>query len=184
MFWSGNHTTEADFCDPSNEKYPWGISTLGSDLVSLQQYDVSVSLKLPRTAANLAMGNFMLDLVLESPPQTSIIGTNSSTSLIAHSRRPGILTYTSPLVDTANTLSRMPLYLLGWQREAETVEVPMFESLEFSRGWRNVPASLRLEIQSRELMQVYSVEVNFRAKFTGLRFVTTPLHSSATFFLS
>ncbi|EED19538.1 conserved hypothetical protein [Talaromyces stipitatus ATCC 10500] len=152
-------------------EYPWGIATLGSDLASLQQYDVSVSLKLPRTPANLATGNFMLDLALHSPPQDSIIGANTSTSLIAHSRRPAILTYTSPLVDTAHTLSRMPLYVIGWQREAETLDVPMFEDIEFARGWRNVPASLRLEIQSREQMQVYGVEVNFRAKFRGLRWL-------------
>lgn len=155
-----------------SDEHPWGVSSLGLDLASLQQYDVSVTLKLPRTPANLATGNFMLDLTLHSPPQTSIVGTNTSTTLIAHSRRPAILTYTSPLVDTAHILSRMPLYLIGW-REAETLEVPMFENLEFARGWRNVPASLRLEIQSREQMQVYGVEVNFRAKFRGLRLVTT-----------
>lgn len=156
-----------------SDEHPWGVTSLGSDLASLQQYDVSVTLKLPRTPANHATGNFMLDLTLHSPPQTSVMGTNTSTTLIAHSRRPAILTYTSPLVGTAHTLSRMPLYLIGWKREAETLEVPMFEDLEFARGWRNVPASLALEIQSREQMQVYRVEVNFRAKFRGLRLVTT-----------
>ena len=49
----------------------------------------------------------------------------------------------------------------------------MFENLEFARGWRNVPVSLKLEIQSREQMQVYGAEVNFRAKFRGLRLVIT-----------
>ncbi|KUL91950.1 hypothetical protein ZTR_01088 [Talaromyces verruculosus] len=162
------------------DEHPWGVTSLRSDLASLQQYDVSVSLKLPRTPANLATGNFMLDLTLHSPPQTSIVGINTSTTLIAHSRRPAILTYTSPLVDTAHTLSRMPLYLIGW-REAETLEVPMFENLEFARGWRNVPASLRLEIQSREQMQLYGAEVNFRAKFRGLRLVITFLQDLIAF---
>ncbi|OKL63140.1 hypothetical protein UA08_01603 [Talaromyces atroroseus] len=151
--------------------HPWGITALGADLVSLQQYDVSISLKLPRTPENLAAGNFMLDLALLSPPQSSMMGANTSTSLIAHSRRPAILTYTSPLMDTAHTLARMPLYLIGWQREAETLHVPMFENIEFARGWRNVPGSLRLEIQSREQMQVYDVEVRFLAKFSGLRWL-------------
>lgn len=113
----------------------------------------------------------MLDLALHSPPQSSIMGTNTSTTLIAHSRRPAILTYTSPLVNTAHTLSRMPFYLIGLKREAETLDIPMFENIEFARGWRNVPASLKLEIQSREQMQVYGVEVKFRAKFRGLRCV-------------
>ena len=162
------------------DEHPWGVASLGSDLASLQQYDVSVLLKLPRTPANVATGNFMLDLALYSPPQTSIMGVNTSTTLIAHSRRPAILTYSSPLVDTARALSYMPLYLTGWKREAETLEVSMFESLEFSRGWRNVPASLSLEIQSREQMQVYGVEIKFRAKFRGLRFVISTKRIVAT----
>ncbi|EEA27138.1 hypothetical protein TMatcc_004590 [Talaromyces marneffei ATCC 18224] len=153
------------------DEHPWGVTSLGSDLAFLQHYDVSVSLWLPRTPANLVTGNFMLDLALHSPPQTSIMDTNTSTTLIAHSRRPAILTYTSSLVDTAHTISCLPLYLIGWKREAETLEVPMFEDLEFARGWRNVPSSLRLEIQSREQMQIYGVEVRFRAKFRGLRWL-------------
>lgn len=137
---------------------------------------MSVTLQLPRTPSNLAAGNFMLDLALFSRPSSSIItGTNTSTSLIAHSRRPAILTYASPIVDTAYKVSRMPLYLLGWQREAETLEVSMMESVEFARGWRNLPGSLRLEIQSREQMQVYSAIVKFKANFTGLRLVVSGL---------
>ncbi|KAL1989410.1 hypothetical protein VTN96DRAFT_172 [Rasamsonia emersonii] len=151
---------------------PWGTASLGSELASHQPYDVSVTLQLPRTPSNLAAGNFMLDLSLFSRPSSSIItGTNTSTSLIAHSRRPAILTYASPIVDTAYKVSRMPLYLLGWQREAETLEVNMMESVEFARGWRNLPGSLRLEIQSREQMQVYSAIVKFKANFTGLRWI-------------
>jgi seipin len=76
------------------------------------------------------------------------------------------------MVDTASKISIMPLYVLGWQREAETLRVPMLEKIEFSRGWRNLPASLRLEVHSKEQMQVYSAQVEFRARFTGLRYVT------------
>jgi seipin len=151
---------------------PWGTAALDAQLVSLQPYDVTVTLQLPRTPSNLAAGNFMLDLALFSRPSSSILtGANTSTSLITQSRRPAILTYASPIVDTAQKVSRMPLYLAGWQREAETLEVSMMESVEFARGWRNLPGSLRLEIQSTEQMQVYSAVVKFRAKFAGLRLV-------------
>lgn len=47
----------------------------------------------------------------------------------------------------------------------------MMEQVEFAKGWRNLPASLRLEIQSTERMQVYSAKVKFLARFTGLRYV-------------
>lgn len=112
----------------------------------------------------------MLDLTLLPHPSTSAsTGTNTSAPSIARSRRPGILTYTSPLVDTASRISFMPLYLVGWKRELEKLEIPMMEQVEFARGARNLPASARLEINSKEDMQFYSAKVQFRARFTGLR---------------
>lgn len=90
------------------------------------------------------------------------------------------------MVDTASKISFMPLYVLGWQREAETLRVPMLEKIEFSRGWRNLPASLRLEVHSKEPLQVYSAQIEFHARFTGLRYVKAaskdygrPLHSQS-----
>ncbi|KAB8229973.1 seipin [Aspergillus alliaceus] len=152
--------------------YPWGTASLGSELVSLQPYDINVKLELPRTPSNFAAGNFMLDLTLLSHPSTSVLtGMNGSTYPISRSRRPAILTYSSPLVDTASKLWLMPFYVIGWQREAEKLEVPMMERVEFSRGWRNLPESLRLEIHSHEQMQFYKAKVEFRARFTGLRWM-------------
>lgn len=149
---------------------PWGTALLGSELASLQAYDVSVKLQLPRTPSNLDVGNFMLNLALFSRSTSpTVTGSNTSTYVIAQSRRPAILTYASPMVDTAQRFTRMPLYIVGWQREAETLEVGMMESIEFARGRRNLPGSLRLEIQSGKPMQVYSAVVRFKARFTGLR---------------
>ncbi|GKZ28814.1 hypothetical protein AbraIFM66950_000611 [Aspergillus brasiliensis] len=151
---------------------PWGIASLGSDLVPSLPYDVKVELELPRTPSNLAAGNFMLDLALLSRPSTSAAyDTNTSVTTLSHSRRPAILTYTSPLVDTASKISFMPFYVLGWHHEAEKLQVPMMERVQFARGWRNIPESLRLELHSSEVMQVYKAKVMFRARFTGLRYV-------------
>lgn len=146
---------------------------MGSDLVSLQMYDVQVELELPRTPSNVAAGNFMLDLALYSPPSTSAeTGLNTSTTLLSQSRRSAILTYASPLVDTANKLVLMPFYVLGWNREAEKLRVGMLEKVQFPRGQRNVPSSLRLEIHSAEKMHVYRARVTFKATFTGLRYAS------------
>lgn len=129
-----------------------------------------MTLDLPRTPSNLDVGNFMIDLTLYSRQAGSVLPTaTNNLNLISHSRRPAILTYTSPLVDLAKKLVRLPLYVLGWRREAETLAVPMIEKAEFARGARNLPQSLRLEIQSDAKLQVYSARVEFRARFTGLR---------------
>src|SRR5450755_4398515 len=80
-------------------------ATLDSSALSSQQpYDISLELHLPRTPTNLAAGNFMLDLSLLSRPSSTTtapaagaVPPNSSTPL-AHSRRPAILPYQSPLL--------------------------------------------------------------------------------------
>ncbi|KAG2412323.1 hypothetical protein HFD88_009880 [Aspergillus terreus] len=150
--------------------HPWGTTTLGPGLISRQPYDVSVELELPRTPSNIATGNFMLDLaLLPHPPPSPQIQGNASVHPILRSRRPAILTFSSELVDTAAKLAFMPLYLTGWQREVERLQVNMMESVEFAGGWRNVPDSLRLEVHSSQTMQFYSAKVAFRARFTGLR---------------
>lgn len=112
----------------------------------------------------------MLDLSLSTQlPSSSTRSTTPSEGLISQSRRPAILTYVSPLMDTASKLAFLPFYLTGWNREAEALEVRMMERIEFPRGWRNRPQSLRLEIQSDERMQVYHAQVQFKAALTGLR---------------
>lgn len=135
-----------------------------------QPYDVAVALDLPRSPANLDAGNFMVDLTLYSPQSGSgLAAVLNSSNPISHSRRPAIMTYTSPLVDVARRTARLPFYVVGWRREAEKLEVPMLEKVEFARGARNLPESLRLEIQSGGDLQIYSARVEFRARFTGLR---------------
>ncbi|KAJ6093122.1 hypothetical protein N7486_008411 [Penicillium sp. IBT 16267x] len=149
---------------------PWGTASLDPEFVSSQPYDVAVALDMPRTPSNLEVGNFMIDLTLFSPQASSLLPTStSSLNPISQSRRPAILTYSSPMVDVARRMARLPLYVIGWCREAETLEVPMMEKLEFARGARNLPQSLRLEIQGDGKLQIYSARVEFRARFTGLR---------------
>jgi len=69
------------------------------------------------------------------------------------------------------TLTQLHWYLLGWRREAEVIRVPLFESVEFSRGWRNLPSTMRVQVQSSSRMQIYSAKAVFRARFRGLRWI-------------
>ncbi|EEH19910.2 5'/3'-nucleotidase SurE [Paracoccidioides brasiliensis Pb03] len=151
--------------------HPHGTATLGTELISGQQYDVSVILYLPRTPSNLAAGNFMLDLKLFSTTDTPNTNTSMKADLVRGSRRFAILTYTSPMVDTARRVSKIPLYVLGWQREAEGLKVSMMEQAEFGKKKEAMPKALRLEIQSVERMQIYNVAVRFDARFSGLRWI-------------
>ncbi len=79
------------------------------------------------------------------------------------------MTYYSPVVENVNKAVEMPWYMLGWRHESETLVVPVMEGVEFAKGWRNVPDSVRLEVLSDVKMQVYSVRVVITAQFQGLR---------------
>ncbi|KAL8726707.1 MAG: hypothetical protein Q9166_006575 [cf. Caloplaca sp. 2 TL-2023] len=156
--------------------HPYGKARLDSSLTALQPYDVSLLLHLPRTPNNQAAGNFMLDLSLLSPAKVSstaekLLPDSALASRLAHSRRPAILTYASPIIDTASTLTGLPWYVLGWKTESEVLEVSMFEGLEFPKGWTNVPQEVRLVVEADEKMQFYEVGVRIIAKFGGLRWI-------------
>ena len=156
---------------------PHGTAPLGRALSAQQAYDVSLRLQLPRTPANRAVGNFMLDLALLAPgARPPPPGANASADgVLARARRPAILTYASPLVDAARTLAALPWFLLGWRRESETLSVPMLEAVAFARGADRVPDRARVVVEAAtagaEQMQFYEVSVRVRARFRGLRWV-------------
>lgn len=121
----------------------------------------------------------MLDVTLLAPTVKSStafsnldsIAATLNSSVLARSRRPAILTYVSPLVDVASTLSGIPFYVLGWKSESEVLTIPVFESVEFSKGWMNVPRFVRVVVEADEKMQFYEVGVKIVARFGGLRWI-------------
>lgn len=171
--------------------HPWGVASLqkkdgSSLLVGGQGYDVKVVMTLPRTQGNIGVGNFMLDLMLlediREHGHDGAIGPGAmeDKNVLARSRRPATLTYHSPLVEYVNKALELPWYVLGWRKEAETLDVRMMEGVEFGKRRGKVPEGLRLEVQSHTgpdqesgscagRVHVYGVKVVFRARFRGLR---------------
>lgn len=172
--------------------YPYGSVTLGPDLIGQQAYDVKIELTMPRTPENIEAGNFMLEANMYaagydartpgisgsiSEALRADISAPSTTAdterkaLLATSRRPAILPYRSRLVDLLYKATELHWYLLGLRSEAVTLTVPIYEQVAFGRGRANIPATLRLELQSASRLQVYSAKVHFRARFRGLRWL-------------
>lgn len=164
--------------------YPYGYADISPDIISNQRYDVVVEITLPRTPENINAGNFMLDVILQAPEKISraapsvlesgaddvVLAKRDDVDVIAHSRRPGILPFRSRIVDLAYRLTEIQWYVMGVRQESEKLAIKMFDGLSFSKGWRNVPTSLRLEVQSIRRMQFYSAKVTFKARFSGLRY--------------
>lgn len=146
--------------------------------MSLQKYDVHIELAMPRTPDNRDAGNFMLDATMYAagtmidPLKESIVpGVTEEDNRLARSRRPAIIQYRSIPLEYLSRLTELPWYMLGWRSESETLRVSMWESLEFARGWRNVPSTMRVDVQSTRNLQIYSAKALFKARFTGLRWL-------------
>ena len=140
----------------------------------------------------------MLDLSLISPPTnsdqplsiTSVLAPSNTSTLLARSRRPAIIPYQSPITAFTHTFLSLPLHTVSLRDiDATSLSIPMFEGVIFAKGWRNLPASARLEIQTQPhtqaallgqssidtqqhvSLQVYSASIEFCARFRGLRWV-------------
>lgn len=164
--------------DPRHAFNPYGSVNLAGEIVNAQRYDVILELTLPRTKDNGDAGNFMLEAVMYAPgsmvdplKDTLAPGSAEEDNRIARSRRPAIMAYRSPIVDQLYKLTELHWYLLGWRKEAENLQVSMFEGVEFARGWRNLPTTMTVHVQSTIRMQIYSAKAVFRARFRGLRWL-------------
>ncbi|KAG9590890.1 hypothetical protein KCU77_g5163, partial [Aureobasidium melanogenum] len=164
----------------SLESPPWGVANLAPDLVSLQPYDVKIQIRLPRTKTNTEIGNFMVETALFAPGEKGSIVDDSripvaknpeTSKVLASSRRSAILTYYSPVVDLARKATELHWLILGWRLEAETLEIPVFNAVSFAKGWRNVPDTMQIQVQSLARMQIYEANVIFKARFQGLRWI-------------
>jgi hypothetical protein len=145
-------------------------------LATEQKYDVSVELDLPRSEQNLGVGNFMVEVTLLGVGWEGYESTKEGV-VLASARRLAMLTYRSWLVEMAWRVTRLPWYLIGWRVESEKVGVKVLDGVQFEKGRRNTPESVRVEVRSGrgKVLQIYGVSVEFRTRFEGLRYVQSPL---------
>jgi len=133
---------------------PHGVAALAPALSAQQAYDVRVRLVMPRSPANLALGNFMVDLAMlaAAPPSSTAPPINAATTttrgedcdslavkdapVLAHARRSAILTYRSAPVELARKLLALPWCALGWGRESETLALEMLAAVTFTEPAR------------------------------------------------
>jgi seipin len=151
--------------------HPYGLVAMSKELVSNQPYDVNVILNMPRTPSNTAAGNFMVDLQLLAPGVPGSARSSADEEVLVQETRPAILKYHSQTMEHVHKAAALPLYVLGLREESESLTVGLLDGVEFARGWRNVPATARLELQSDTKLQVYSAKIVFTARLKGLRYV-------------
>lgn len=160
--------------------HPYGVASLATkNLKELQDYDVTVSLSLPRSPPNLERGNFMVALyLLDGPPPMVMFpsppappdphGHFRGRRVLHASTRPALIPYTDPLVSLASRVLFLLYHVLFPGSERADLAVPMAERLRFRRT-ADVPASLYLELQAGQALQVYEASVTLTARLRGLR---------------
>jgi len=105
--------------------------------------------------------------------QQPLSSTILPADILFTSRRPSLLTYTSPFIALWERLFYLPLYILGLRQESETLNIRMAESTKFKKGYKNIPSYVFVEIQSgiKQEVQIYDIRVLLTARFGGLRWL-------------
>ncbi|KAF2747979.1 hypothetical protein M011DRAFT_493892 [Sporormia fimetaria CBS 119925] len=161
----------------SAPNFPTGIADVRG-LIAKQKYDVTVQITMPRSERNVRSGNWMVGLEMLRSSQAGTMGwglqdgkqeQQGEPNTLVQARRPALLTYRSPVTDLAYRILRLPLYVLGWRRECETMEIRMLEGVQFDKGTSRIAGALKLEIRSKEPLDVYTVSVRLDADLHGLR---------------
>lgn len=177
---------------------PYGIASLENrNLKDQQAYDITVSLTLPRSPANLERGNFMIALYLlgsdpskRAKPTTAPLPTGvgmppspdpaalfSSRRVLYTSTRPVLIPYTDPLVRLASRVLFLLYHVLFLHTETTRLDISLAERLVFpsppslTTTTSGIPSSLFLELQAGQSLQVYSVTVTLTAQLRGLRWL-------------
>lgn len=140
---------------------PQAMVTFGQELIANQEYDISLVLEVPRTPSNLQAGNFMLDLALIS----------ARADVLHLARRPTMLTYLSPMVESVLTISAMPLYVSGLRRQSQRLAVPMFTAIRFGKAANTVAESAHISIKADRKLEVYEMTLHIMAKLSGMRWM-------------
>lgn len=160
---------------------PYGVVSLAeTHFAAYQDYDISLTLHLPRSPANIDRGNFMLALhLLDDAPVASTSTANDvllpapthileGRNILHTSTRPAIVPYTDPLVSLASRLLFLAYHIFVPASETVTLTVPLAEKLEFCPVDMH-PTSLVVDVQAGQTLQVYRATVTITAQLSGLR---------------
>lgn len=161
---------------------PFALVSLSSPpLKPAQDYDISVSLLIPRSQANLDRGNFMVSLhLLDLDVSPALHGAakrfaddhdhfDGHSSLFS-SRRPALTPYEDPLVSLASRVLFLFYYMLFPGSQKHELSIGLAERVSFAKG-NAVPASAYIEVEAGQSLQTYQATLTLTAQLRGLRWL-------------
>lgn len=134
------------------------LERVGSKLLYPGQiYTVSARIVMPESPANLAHGTLMLNADLLAANQQPI----------AHSARPIVMRYRSPVISTIRTVLLWLPMLLGLVSESQTHHIILFN--KYREPHSTPTASARLTL-SADWAQIYSADLYISAELEGIAY--------------
>ncbi|KAJ4152707.1 hypothetical protein NW754_004505 [Fusarium falciforme] len=161
---------------------PYGIASLElPPMKSQQEYDVSLSLTMPRSNPNVERGNFMISLhMLDSKADFELQakagqhaaehGGFGTTNVLFSSRRPALFPYVDPFVSLASRVLFLAYHLFAPGSSSSTMMIPLAERVWFSKG-SMIPKSAYIEVEAGQTIQIYHAALQLTAQLRGLRWL-------------
>ncbi|KAF4451501.1 Seipin like [Fusarium albosuccineum] len=161
---------------------PHGIASLETPpMKSQQEYDVSLTLSMPRSNPNVERGNFMVSLhMLDSKADVQLQAKAEQhaalhdgfgvTNMLFSSRRPALFPYVDPFVSLASRVLFLVYHLFAPSSSTSTMIIPLAERVWFSKG-SMIPKSAYVEVEAGQTIQIYHAALQLTAQLRGLRWL-------------
>ncbi|KAG6015958.1 hypothetical protein E4U43_004422 [Claviceps pusilla] len=162
---------------------PYGVVPLAYPPPKLNQdYDVSVTLSMPRSPPNTERGNFMVSLYLVREGgkghQTLTTGRRTagmqqyldSQKVLFQSRRPALMPYEDPIFSVAKRVLFLGYYLLFPRAQSRIMTIQLAERVNFDKA-ATKPTTALVEIEAGQHIQIYETALTLTAQLRGLRWL-------------
>ncbi|KAL7951654.1 hypothetical protein V8C42DRAFT_350138 [Trichoderma barbatum] len=161
---------------------PYGVAALTVPMLKSQQdYDISVTLSMPRSPPNVERGNFMISLYLLDSKATDTLDASARKFANDHSdfeqgnvlftsRRPALLPYVDPVVSLASRILFLLYHLIAPASQTCVLNVPVAERVIFTTD-SAIPSTVFVEVEAGQGIQIYSASLTMTAQLSGLRWL-------------
>ncbi|KAH7157695.1 hypothetical protein B0J13DRAFT_617767 [Dactylonectria estremocensis] len=161
---------------------PYGIASIATPPMKTQQeYDISLTLSMPRSSPNVERGNFMISLHLLDATADGRLDTSAQlhaaehggfgeTKVLFSSRRSALLPYVDPFVSLATRIIFLFYHIFAPGSSTSEMVIPLAERVWFPKGSK-MPGSAYVEVEAGQTIQVYHAALRLTAQLRGLRWL-------------
>ncbi|KAL7799201.1 tubulin-tyrosine ligase [Trichoderma ceciliae] len=161
---------------------PYGLTALAAPMLKSQQdYDISVTLSLPRSPPNVERGNFMVSLYLLDSKNSDELAVSArkfanghpefeQSSVLFTSRRPALIPYIDPVLSLSSRILFLFYHLIVPAAQTCVMNIPVAERVIFPTD-SAIPSSAYVEVEAGQGIHIYSASLTMTAQLSGLRWL-------------